>query len=171
MSALPSTPINTALYRTFHLPDLYPSFSGGFQHFWSPLLHVLAGHTDWVLSIAISPDGKMLASSSWDNSIRVWDTATGAEIFELRHRVRSVIFSPDGTHILSGGMDATIRAWNVTTGDELFTLRGHVGAVNSVAFSLDGTNIASGSQDHTLVVWDAARGSKISKLHGHKDSV
>ena len=78
-------------------------------------------HSDYVSCIAISGDGKYIASGSYDTTIRVWDATLGTAVGEpLRgHRgwVRSVAFSPDGTAIVSGSNDATIRLWKTTTGE------------------------------------------------------
>jgi WD40 repeat protein len=71
VSALPFTPTNTALYQKFHHHDMYPSISGGFQHTWAseyPMLQVLAGHREPVISVAFSPDGTRIVSSSFDAS-------------------------------------------------------------------------------------------------------
>jgi len=168
---LPFTPTRTVLYQTFYHAGLYPSVLGGFQHSWSPPLQILAGHTDAVWSVAVSPDGKQLVSGSWDRSVRLWDTDTGAEISELRWHedwVNSVAFSPDGTRVVSGSEDATIWVWDVITTEEATSiLRTNEGAVNSVAFSPDGMKIVSGSQGKIIHVWDMPAGANISKMTGH----
>ena len=98
-----------------------------------------------------------------DQTIRVWDTATGQQVGNaLRGHgiwVRSVAFSSDGTRIVSGSSDQTIRVWDAATGQQVGeALRGHENQVNSVAFSSDGTRIVSGSSDQTIRVWDAPTG-------------
>src|SRR5882762_6739358 len=102
----------------------------------------LAGHTDAVWLVAVSPDGKQLVFRSWDRSVRLWDTDTGADISEPRWHedwVNSVTFFPDGTRIVSDSEDATIWVWDVITWEEATSiLRTNEGAVNSVAFSPDG---------------------------------
>ncbi len=135
---------------------------------------VLEGHTNTVASVSFSPDGQTLASGSWDDTIRLWDVATGATIRTLRGHtsdVYSVSFSPDGQIIASGSQDDTIRLWNASTGDTIYMLRGHRNSVYSVAFSPDGQIIASGSWDDTIRLWDASTGDTIRTLRGHTSDV
>ncbi|KAG5733032.1 hypothetical protein E4T56_gene3575 [Termitomyces sp. T112] len=127
-----------------------------------------------VMSVAFSPDGIHIVSGSWDNTIYVWDSSTGAELLHLTGHtsdVNSVAYSPDGIHIVSGSMDNTIYVWDSSTGAELLHLIGHTECVNSVAFSPDGTHIASGSWDKTICVWDSSTGAEILQLSGHTGGV
>jgi WD40 repeat protein len=77
---------------------------------------ILKGHTDWVRSVAFSPDGKTLASGSWDETIRLWDVKTGKNTATLKGhagKVESVAFSPDGQTLASGNWEKTIKLWTM----------------------------------------------------------
>ena len=127
-----------------------------------------------ITSVAFSPDGTRIASGSTDNTVRLWDVATGEVLSTFSGHssyVYSVAFSPDGTRIASGSLDNTIRLWDVATGEVLSTFSGHSSSVTSVVFSPDGTRIASGSEDRTIRLWDVATGEVLSTFSGHNSSV
>jgi len=135
---------------------------------------VLPGHEWPVTSVSYSPDGARIASGSWDNTVRVWDARSGAELAVLRgheNHVTSVSHSPDGSQIASGSWDNTVRVWDARSGAELAALRGHEGWVTSVSYSPDGARIASGSDDKTVRVWDARSGAELAVLRGHEREV
>ncbi|KAH8796272.1 WD40-repeat-containing domain protein [Flagelloscypha sp. PMI_526] len=137
----------------------------------------LLGHSDYVWSVAFSPDGFRIVSGSSDETLRLWDGTTGAVIGEpLRGHsddVMSVAFSPDSCRIVSGSKDKTLRLWDAKTGLIIGEpLCGHSNAVRSVAFSPDGQCIVSGSDDKTLRLWDLKTGITIGDpLRGHSDTV
>jgi WD40 repeat protein len=138
------------------------------------LLQTLTGHSDWVWSVAYSPDGQTLASGSWDNTIKLWNVKTGNLLQTLEGHsswVNSVTYSPDGQTLASASNDNTIKLWNVKTGNLLQTLEGHSYLVNSVAYSPDGQTLASGSVDSTIKLWNVKTGNLLQTLEGHSYSV
>ena len=129
-----------------------------------------AGHSDAVYSVAFSPNGRMLASGSKDDTIRLWNAHTGAHLKEFRHGgdVHSVAFSPDGSMLASGGSRRTsVYLWDTNTGETRKILTGHRFSVYSVAFSPDGSMLASGSRDYTIRLWDVNTGETLKTLTGH----
>jgi WD40 repeat protein len=134
--------------------------------------HTFTGHTDYVYSVAISPDGTWLATTSDDQTVRIWDRTTGTCTATLTGHtgpVNSVAISPDGTWLATTSDDQTVRIWDRTTGTCTATLTGHTGPVNSVAISPDGTWLATTSDDQTVRIWDRTTGTCTATLTGHTD--
>ena len=134
----------------------------------------LKGHTQQVRSVALSADGKQIASASADKTVKLWNAATGKEMLTLKGHedaVDTVSFSPDGKQIASGSADKTVRVWNAATGKETLALKGHEDAVVSVSFSPDGERIVSGSRGGTLKVWNTATGKETLTIEGPGESV
>jgi WD40 repeat protein/serine/threonine protein kinase len=134
----------------------------------------LIGHSDWVSSVAYSPDGKTAVSGAWDNTLILWNLATGKPIRTLTghiDHVSAVAFSPDGKTIASASWDRTVMLWDVASGAAIHTLRAHRERVTSVAFSPDGKQLLSGAWDGTAILWDVAQGQVNRELTGHTDKV
>lgn len=120
--------------------------------------------------VAWSPDGRLLAASSDDNSIRIWDAGAGVLCKTLQGHygsVYGVAWSPDGRLLASGSSDDTIRIWELASGTLRRTLHGHSAPVLSVAWSLDGRILASGSDDGTVRFWGTETGAIHRTLAGH----
>jgi WD40 repeat protein len=158
-------------------------------------LRTLQGHTNLVSSVTFAPkdrngytDGKgvtsnedignprspILATSSDDTTIKLWDVNTG-ECFQTLWGhdswVHSVSFNPDAQILASGSRDQTVKLWDWHTGECLHTLPEHIGEVKTITFSSCGKILASGSDDNTIKLWDVSTGICLQTLLGHSDWV
>ncbi|MEH1915729.1 serine/threonine-protein kinase [Nostoc sp.] len=132
--------------------------------------NTLQGHENSVLSVAISPDGKTIASSGDDRTIKLWNLATGKLISSLNghfQQVNVVVISPDGKLLVSASDDNTIKIWNLATRKQIRTLIGHSDSVHALAISADSETLVTGSDDNTIKIWDLATGEQIRTLAGH----
>jgi WD40 repeat protein len=132
---------------------------------------VFKGATGIVQDIVLSPNGKLLAAASSDNTIMLWDVATHRGQTTLRGLVGKVFalaFSPDSKMLAAaGGNDHTIMLWETATGKRLAGLRGHTDTIHCVAFSPDGKTLASASSDKTSTLWDLVSCKPRMTLRGH----
>lgn len=113
---------------------------------------------DFSLPLALSPDGKRLATggSFRPESLKVWNTTTGNLFWEVGQPANAacaVSFSPNGRVLATGGEGGEVQLWEVCTGQERLRLHGHRSKVCALAFSRDGDRVASGSTDGTALVW------------------
>ena len=122
----------------------------------------LRGHSGWVMCVCFgNKTSSLLASGSWDRTIKIWELGDGAQPALRRtlegHTdfVRRVALSPDDRYMASASDDYTVGLWDVVTGQRIRVLEGHTACVNSVAWSRDGEYIVSGSWDGTARVWEA----------------
>jgi WD40 repeat protein len=126
---------------------------------------IKAGYPNAVLSLAFSPEGKLLATASHDNLIKLWDVTTGREVRALAGHIKSVkavAFSADGRQLVSDGYDDTVRVWDVSTGRELshYQSKGF-SHFEAVAFTPDGRAVAVGWQPDGLKLLDVSNGREL----------
>jgi WD40 repeat protein len=129
---------------------------------------------DSIVFVSFSPKGdRLITSSSKCKQVKVWDMATGLEIFDLEARGKEegrwLALSPDGSRLVTASVPnyRTMKVWDATTLAWLHDLPGHTGNVYTAAFSRDGTRLASVSYDGTAKLWDMTTGQLIFTLRGH----
>ncbi len=124
-------------------------------------LHQLESHTAWVRAIAFTPDGKILASGSYDSTIKLWNVETGQCLQTITGHtsgIQSLAFSPDGSLLASGSNDKTVRLWNIFTGECLRVLQGHTNDITFVSFHPFDKKLITASTDNTVRLWDISTG-------------
>jgi len=117
------------------------------------------GHTDAVLSVSFSHDGKKLLTASYDKTARLWDVELGRQIRELDGHswwVWSAAFSQDEKMVVTASQDGSAIIWDLASGNKLAQFLGHQGPVYSAAFSTDGSQVVSGGYDKRVLVWRRA---------------
>lgn len=130
-------------------------------------LAAILGATAGGASLAVGPDGKLIATGHSDGTARLWDATSGKAVATLRGHtapVTSIAFSPDARHLLTGSIDKTARLWDLATGRELSRFLGHTDGVIGVAFAPDGASVITRSLDGTLQTWSVADGRLLNRL-------
>lgn len=156
-------------------PELYRDKIRSFKN-----TRTLKGHSSWVDAVAISQDGQILVSGSYDNTIKLWDLPTGESVYTLvghSSTVHSVAISADKKTVVSGSDDGTIKVWNTSTGKLIRTVKDSASQRNiatkiqSVSISQDGQKFVSGGDDRTVKIWQLDTGKLLQTLHGHSHKV
>ncbi len=122
-------------------------------------VNLLRGDAEGVLTVRFSPDGRFLASSARDGTVRVWDPAAGKCLVTFRGHaadqwISGLAWSPDGKRLASGGWDQRIEVWDAGTGKALASLRGHTGPIFGLDWSPDGKRLVLTSGDGTVKLWN-----------------
>ncbi|NOR83687.1 MAG: protein kinase [Ardenticatenales bacterium] len=132
------------------------------------------GHTQWVYSVAFSPDGRLFATASDDDSIILWQVSGGnlaRRIETFLGGITDVDFSPSNLLLAAGSWDGNVGLWQLSDGHLLRTLQGHEDGIRDVEFSPDGKLLASASDDHTIRLWQVSDGSLVHTLRGHTATI
>lgn len=127
------------------------------------------GHADEVKSVALSLDGRLAVSGSVDQTVRVWDLATGKEWKVLRghtKQVWGVAFHPNNRQVFSVSWDASARLWDIAGATEARRFN-HRLDVNGLAVSRDGASLLTASDDHNVYLWDTIQGNEVRRFVGH----
>jgi WD40 repeat protein len=135
---------------------------------------VFAKQLTSILSIAFSPDGKLLATGDVNGEIHLWRVTDGQPILNCKGHagwIHAIAFSPDGKMLCSASSDHTVKLWDIWDGSCLKTLTGHHQRVRSISFSPNGQLIASGGSDATIRLWDPNTGQCLKVFSGHKSYV
>ena len=179
INLLSHSQINLANYDFSHLTikqaDLRQVNLAGVNFQYAALVNsVFAETLSSVLSVAFSPDGKLLATGDVDGLIRLWQVVDGQQLLTLKGHtgwVWAVTFSPNGKTLASGSNDSSVRLWDVVEGYCIGVLHGHTSGVWSVSFSPDSQTLVSSSQDSSVRLWDVSHDRCIRVLHGHTGGV
>jgi WD40 repeat protein len=122
------------------------------------------GHQAHISCLTFSSDGQLVASGSWDNTMRIWDAVMGTErhVMEVGDSAISLAFSPDNRAVTCGLSNGTVQVWDVASGQKRSSMMGrHAQQIHSVAFSSDSKSVVSySSADGTARVWDVATGAE-----------
>ncbi|MDA0835743.1 MAG: hypothetical protein O3A29_20915 [Planctomycetota bacterium] len=129
----------------------------------------LVGHSSDVYTLEFTPDGKWLVTGAFDNTLRLWDLATGKSVKVMSGHtglVLTVAISKDGKKIASGSTDNTIKTWEIPNSEPLANLTGHTGAVTALSTNADGTQLLTGGEDKLLKLWNRADGQLLRDIPG-----
>jgi WD40 repeat protein len=137
---------------------------------------IISAHKDVILDMAFSPNGKTLATASYDTTIKLWNTDAGKELRTLKEHsdsVYGVSFSKDGTLLASAAADRAVKIWNVASGKLLYTFGEPTDWVYAVAWSPDGKHLAAAGVDRSIRIWEtgAEKGRLVHSVFAHEGAI
>ncbi|HTR56413.1 MAG TPA: serine/threonine-protein kinase, partial [Kofleriaceae bacterium] len=130
---------------------------------------LVLAHGGLVSDVALSHDGAILATASWDGNVRIWSLPDGKLLHVMAghgDKVDGVDLSPDDKRLISVGRDLIVRVWDAATGDALYTLRGHRDRIYRARFDARGHELITTSQDGTARLWDLDHGRLVKIVDG-----
>ncbi|NEP53412.1 MAG: WD40 repeat domain-containing protein, partial [Moorea sp. SIO3C2] len=142
-------------------------------------IRTLTGHTSPVNAVAVTPDGTRVISGASDNTVRVWNLATGKEIQRFNGHnlpVVAVAVTPDGKRVISAAFDNTVKVWNSATGTEILTFNGHSFTLVALGITPDGNKVVLASIsiakiNSIIQVLDLETGQEELTIKCHRDIV
>jgi len=154
VSATDYTTINIRDFRTAHL------------------VSTLTGHTNRVTDLVFNSVNGVLASASWDGTVKLWDPNLSKELFTFRvadKAINKLAFSNDGRQLAAAVSNNVVVVWNVESRTQVHALSGHSNAVHGLTFNQDGSLLFSGSDDGSTRIWDMRSGAELATLVSLKD--
>ncbi|VFM94971.1 MAG: WD40 repeat [Candidatus Kentron sp. G] len=154
----------TAMNRQLQDPSPHPALR---------LRHTLREHSGRIYRMALSPDGRILASPSEDANVRLWEVESGKPLWTPKYKriAACVAWSPDGTKLVNDDVDKKVSLWESAVEQRILILGKHNGIVKGIAWSPSGEMLASCSDDRTIRIWDPVSGYGLRELTKHTGPV